>query len=77
MGKQKLESTEVYLIKHLLHTENWTNKQVYEFMPIVGQKEIARIHRGVRWLDVQVPEPLLGRELYYRYLRTNTLRYDK
>lgn len=76
MGKQKLESAEVALIKHLLHTENWSTKAVYEFIPIIGQKEIARIKAGKRWVDVRVPDPALGRELFYKYLRTNTLRYD-
>ncbi len=76
MGKQILETQEVKLIKHLLHNEGWKESSIYELIPLVSRKHIYRIKKGIRWDDISTPEIEYGRELYYRYLRKNTLRNE-
>ncbi len=76
MGKQILETADVELIKHLLHNEQWSTTRVAELITSVHRKQIYRIKVGSRWTDVEAPDPLLGRELFYRFCRKNHLRYE-
>lgn len=77
MGKQKLTSKHVELIKHLRNHLLLHQKTVSEFFDgLVTRECISKIDTESRWKEVKTPSFQRGQELLNRYNETKTLEID-
>jgi transcriptional regulator len=67
MGKQKLTPTKVEMVKYLIKEKKHTQSHIGNMVG-VSRENISKIKKGVRWNEVQTPEPLRGEYLYLKYL---------
>ena len=67
MGKQKLTSTKVELIKHLLKETNLSHQQIGSLFH-VSRECVTNIKNELRWPEVETPELVRGNLLYYKLL---------
>ena len=77
MGKQKLTSKQVELIKHLRVHLLMTQKNVSDYFDgMVTRECISKIDNEMRWSEVKIPSFARGQELLNRYNETKNLETD-
>ena len=67
MGKQKLTTEKVELIKHLLNEKQHTHQGISEIF-YISRQAITKINNNQRWSEVDKPDYNRGEYLYYKLL---------
>jgi transcriptional regulator with XRE-family HTH domain len=67
MGKQKLTNEQVELIKHLIQTKIFTQTEVASYFG-VQRSAVTKIKKGIRWSEVETPDEIRGKYLWYKLL---------
>lgn len=67
MGKQKLTNEKVELIKHLLDTKAFYQKEIAEYFG-VKRPTITKINLKQRWAEIDTPDEIRGKYLWYKLL---------
>lgn len=67
MGKQKLTSVQVELIKYLLKENTYKHGSIGEMFNI-SREAVTGINLGYRWSEVRTPDDVRGKLLYYKLL---------
>lgn len=67
MGKQKLTNEKVELIKHLIQTNIFTQTEVASYFG-VQRSAVTKIKKGIRWSEVETPDEIRGKYLWYKLL---------
>jgi uncharacterized protein YjcR len=67
MGKQKLNAERVELIKHLLGTGVYKHREIASYFG-VSRPTIHKIKYLHRWKEVETPDEVRGKYLWYKLL---------
>ena len=67
MGRQKLTDERVELIKFLLKSRTFKQAEIAEYMG-VQRPCISKIHMGQRWNNINTPDEMRGKYLWYKLL---------
>lgn len=71
MGKQKLTDEKVELIKHLIQTGIFTQDEIASYFG-VQRPAVTKIKKGTRWSEVETPDEIRGKYLWYKLLNNKT-----
>lgn len=67
MGKQKLNVEKVELIKHLIQKDILKQGEVASYFG-VQRSAVTKIKKGIRWSEVETPDDIRGKYLWYKLL---------
>jgi len=67
MGKQKLTDERVELIKFMINSKTFTQKEIAEYFG-VKRPCVSKIKQGQRWTEINTPDEMRGKYLWYKLL---------
>lgn len=68
MGKQKLTTELVKLIKHLYFNQNLKQTEIKRQTGICSREHVTKIIKGSRWGEVNTPSISEGNLLYWKWI---------